>query len=349
MMSFFKEKNNVIFIRVDANEQIATGHVMRCATIAKELIEKDQEVYFLVADQVSRKVVESQGLAAIVLDKQWDDLKQEISQMRELLKQYRPDWLIIDTYYVTSEYFRELHKWTRVAYIDDLRKFHYECDILINYSVYASDMNYEKEYLNTKLLLGCKYAPLRNVFRELPIHVIKEDVQDILLLTGGSDHYHVALNFVNEITKQSEMWANITFHIVCGRFNLDMSELEEIARKCENIKVYPFVEHIEILMQKADIAISAGGSTLYELCACGTPTITYCMADNQLQNVEKFADLGLMEYSGDIRKDYSYNILLDKLGDLAKDKYTRSRCADRLTRMVDGTGAMRITEQLLNG
>lgn len=38
-----------------------------------------------------------------------------------------------------------------------------------------------------------------------------------------------------------------------------------------------------MLMQKADIAISAGGFTLYELCACGTPTITYCMADNQMR------------------------------------------------------------------
>lgn len=336
----------MIFFRADANERIATGHVMRCAAIAKELIEKGQEVCFLVADQVSGKVVENQGLPVIVLDKQWDDLHQEIPLMCELLKRHRPDWLMIDTYYVTPAYVRELHKWTRIAYIDDLKQFHFECDLLINYAVYASDMNYEEAYLNTKLLLGCKYAPLRNVFRSLPVHAIREDVQDILLLTGGSDTYHVALNFANEVVKQQKKWMNVTFHIVCGRFNMDISELEEIARQWDHIKIYPFVEHIETLMQKADIAISAGGSTLYELCACGTPTITYCMADNQLRNVEKFAQLGLMEYSGDVRQDFLYDRLHDKLCDLAKDKCARFRCSDRMIRMVDGMGAMRIAEQL---
>lgn len=337
----------MIFFRADANEQIATGHVMRCAAIAKELVEKGQEVCFLVADQVSGKVVENQGLPVIVLDKQWDDLHQEIPLMCELLKRHRPDWLMIDTYYVTPAYFRELHKWTRIAYIDDLKQFHFECDLLINYSVYASDMNYEDEYLNAKLLLGCKYVPLRKAFRALSTHVIREDVQDILLLTGGSDTYHVALHFVNEVVKQQKKWMNVTFHIVCGRFNMDLSELEKIARQWGHLKIYPFVEHIETLMQKADIAISAGGSTLYELCVCGTPTITYSIADNQLRNVGKFAELGLMEYSGDVRKDFSYDRLLDKLRDLAKDKCARSRFSDRLIRTVDGMGTMYIAKELM--
>lgn len=35
------------------------------------------------------------------------------------------------------------------------------------------------------------------------------------------------------------------------------------------------------LMQQCDMAVSAAGSTLYELCACGMPTITYVLADNQ--------------------------------------------------------------------
>lgn len=338
----------MIFFRADANEQIATGHVMRCAAIAKELIDKGQEVCFLVADKVSEKVVESQGLPVIVLDKQWDDLNQEISLMCELLKQHRPDWLLIDSYYVTVEYFRELHKWTRIAYIDDLNQFRYECDMLINYSVYASDMNYEREYLNTKLLLGCKYVPLRKAFRDLQMHAIRKNVQDILLLTGGSDTYHVALNFVNEIAKQQKKWANITFHVVCGRFNSDMAELEQIARRLENIKIYPFVDGIEMLMQQADIAISAGGSTLYELCACGTPAITYCMADNQLRNIEKFAQLGLMKYSGDVRKHFAYDRLFDQLNDLAKDPCTRSCYSDRMIRKVDGMGTMYIAEQFLH-
>lgn len=58
---------------------------------------------------------------------------------------------------------------------------------------------------------------------------------------------------------------------------------------------------IEKYMMEADIAISAGGSTLYELCAIGTPTISYSFADNQLDNVTKFAEDGLIAYAGDAR------------------------------------------------
>lgn len=347
MISDRKEKDSVIFFRADANEQIATGHVMRCATIAKELIEKGQEVCFLVADQVSQKVVESQGLPVIVLNQKWDDLNQEIPQMCEILKQYRPNWLVIDSYYVTQEYFRALRKWTQIAYVDDLNQFHYECDMLINYTAYAFDLGYEKDYLGTELLLGCKYVPLRSVFRDQPLHVIKEDVQDVLLLTGGSDAYHVALNFVNEIVKQQTKWINVTFHIVCGRFNSDMAELKQTALEWKNVKIYPFVEQIELLMQKADIVVSAGGSTLYELCACGTPTIMYCMADNQLKNVQKFEALGLMEYSGDIRKEYSYEKLVDQIDLLANNCILRAEHAKKMSYFVDGYGSERIAEKLL--
>ena len=56
-------------------------------------------------------------------------------------------------------------------------------------------------------------------------------------------------------------------------------------------------------MQEADLAISAGGTTLYELCAVGTPTICYSMADNQLDNVRQFEKDGLMYYAGDARQD----------------------------------------------
>ncbi len=40
------------------------------------------------------------------------------------------------------------------------------------------------------------------------------------------------------------------------------------------------------LMINNDLAISAGGNTLYELCACGIPTIAIIIADNQRKFVQ---------------------------------------------------------------
>lgn len=49
-----------------------------------------------------------------------------------------------------------------------------------------------------------------------------------------------------------------------------------------------------------------GGSTLYELCACGTPAITYVLADNQIENAVKFESTGYMMYAGDCRAGDSF-------------------------------------------
>lgn len=318
---------------------------MRCAAIAKELIRKGYDTCFIVADEISRSVVESQGIKSIVLNSCWNDLNYEISQICNLLKLHRADWIIIDSYYVTKEYFQELHKWTKIAYIDDLKLFHYECDLLINYSIYASDMKYENEYKNTKLLLGCKYIPLRRQFMNLSIHKCREHVKEVLLLTGGSDTYHVSRDFVNEIVEQQSLWEDITFHIVCGKFNQDILDLERVAQQWGNIKLYLYVEEIETLMQNVDVAVSAGGSTLYELCACGTPTITYCMADNQLQNVNKFHELNLMEYAGDVRKSGTITNIINTLKGYRN--YTiRNEKSNNMRRAVDGYGIERIVNAI---
>ncbi len=40
------------------------------------------------------------------------------------------------------------------------------------------------------------------------------------------------------------------------------------------------------VMLSSDVAISAGGQTLYELARTGTPTVAVSVADNQKKNVE---------------------------------------------------------------
>ena len=336
----------LILFRADANEKIATGHVMRCVTIAREFLIKGYEVCFLVADQISQKAVEDQGMPTILLNTRWDDMDQEIPRVIAILKQYKASWLFVDSYYVTENYFREVRQWVGVAYMDDLHSCHYDCDAIVNYSVYATDMKYENEYINTKLLLGCSYAPLRRNFRAISVHKIHDTVTDVLLLTGGGDGYHVALKFINEVMQQLYKWKDITFHIVCGRFSTDREELERKSYELENIKIYSHVENIEQLMQTADIAILAGGSTLYELCACGTPSITYSIADNQLRNVKKFDQLGLMDYSGDVRDGFEYEDLLKRLSELADNCEKREKQSRQMRQMVDGLGARRIAEAL---
>lgn len=95
---------------------------------------------------------------------------------------------------------------------------------------------------------------------------------------------------------------------ICGVYNRDYDELVEKYVDNNNVMLLKAVENIDVYMRNADIAISAGGTTLYELCACGTPTICYSFADNQLDNVKRFSSDDIMIYAGDVR---SGNVILN--------------------------------------
>lgn len=134
------------------------------------------------------------------------------------------------------------------------------------------------------------------------------------------------------------------FHMVLGAMNPDKDKIKQLAENCKNIVVHQDVENMVELMTSCDIAVSAAGSALYELCACGTPTITYILADNQILGAEAFQKLDLMVNMGDVREKIQMSELVYKKCELNIDK--RKEMASRMQNMVDGFGAERIVNEI---
>jgi len=169
----------MIGIRADANKIIASGHVMRCITIAKELIALGESVTFFVADNEGRDLIENyagdlEHFDVVVLGSTYDHMEDELSVLEKKLMAKGVRALLVDSYFVTRRYFEAINMICPVAYMDDLGKEPYPVDVLINYSGYYETLGYESLYkgmqghkgLPTKLLLGLKYAPLRRQFYE---------------------------------------------------------------------------------------------------------------------------------------------------------------------------------------
>ena len=90
-------------------------------------------------------------------------------------------------------------------------------------------------------------------------------------------------------------------------------------------------------------AVSAGGTTLLELCACGIPTVCFAFADNQLEFAEEMAEHNLLIYAGDVReKDDAPHVICENLVCYTKDAGKRAQSFERMRRLVDGKGAERI-------
>lgn len=339
----------MLYIRADGNPEIGTGHIMRCLSIADALQGLGEKAVFFIADESMEAVISGRGYDVICLHSEWANLNAEIEKMVELVVTHGVGKLLIDSYYVTQQYLQELNKLTYLIYMDDLNMFHYPCDMLVNYNCYADKFDYTSRYPDTSLLLGCHYAPLREEFQDLPHRNLVKIVKSVLITTGGTAPHNVAGKIV-KIAKTSPGLETLEFHITAGHFNAyaeHEDEFRRLATEYEGIIVHRNVQSMSRLMLDCDIAISAGGSTLYELCACGTPTIAFSQADNQIEAVARFGD-SCMISAGDFRASEKECLgkIIDGVRRLAADFELRRELSEKAQRLVDGRGARRLAAVL---
>lgn len=350
----------MFYIRTDANPTIATGHVMRCISIAKEINKLGEKVTFITADLQAQDLIKQNGFTLLCLDSLWNNLEVELVKLIRVIQENEIECLLIDSYYISENYLKELRKYTKIIYLDDLAEFPYPVDVLINYNNFAKNIGYENwaEKTRTKLVLGCKYAPLREEFRGIT-KVPGQYIRRVLVTTGGSDSYHVTRKFfqwfiqINKETSKLQIHSiikNIEFHIVVGKFNLDIEVLKNIESTYPNIILHMNVSNMSELMKESDLAITAGGSTLYELCACGVPMITYSFSDNQLPGVREFEQLGIAKYCGDIRDGEIelWKKILETLQFHIENPTCHNKIMNCMKNLIDGYGACRLAEILLD-
>lgn len=332
----------MIYIRADMNDVIATGHIMRCIAIAEAAKKIGENVVFLIADAQATMLLQERGLRYIVLDTVWNDMESELITIEKVIRDEGIETLLVDSYQVTAGYLKRLSELVKVAYIDDLNVFNYPVDILICYATYWKKFDYSRNSEKTKLFLGTKYTPLRQEFCNCKKRKIKPQVENLLLFSGGSDYYNALELILGEIN--IDKYSRID--VICGIYNENYVLLKEKYKEKQNINIFKSVQNVKDYMMNADMVITAGGTTLYELCAVGTPAISYSLADNQLENVKGFQEDELIDWAGDVRFDnvaQNVNRYLEKYHYNQKLRQKRSM---EMQKKVDGKGAERIVEIL---
>lgn len=339
------------YIRVDANEIIGTGHVMRCLSIAEEFHERGEEVTFIIADTCSQNMIWERGFKTFCLYSAWNDLDQEIDVLLRVIKKQDISLLLIDSYYVTEFYLKAIGQYTRIAYIDDLNRFIYPVDLLINYNIYADSLDYQtryqKEGRNTRFVLGCRYAPLRKEFFSVD-RSTRGEISSILITSGGSDGYNVIGHLLQEISMQS-WFERFNYYVILGRFSKNRNALMDYWSRYSNIHLLSGISNMADYMKKCDIAITAGGVTTYELCACGTPSIMYTLADNQLEIARSVSELGLIPWVGDVRRDMQGSIktILNFVEQSDKNTNSLQQISRKMQKIIDGKGVKRLVDIFL--
>lgn len=376
--------NRLVYIKADGNSHIATGHLVRTLAIARACRSLGLAVIFLVSDEESHELLRSffsdstkKEFPVICSQIAYDHLEKELPFFQTIFTQTHPAAILVDSYFVTAHYFRELRALTQVIYLDDLMAFDYSVDLLINYDVIpdACLSRYQSAYQNAgKLLLGSSYTPLREQFQHtmaagsLTIfagtgNTSAQSVSSytsanaspgcqlhILLTTGGSDSYDVLgklLPILLERVKDTPS-CPVIFHAVIGTLYTHLQELQALAATHPDILLHKNVSDMASLMSAMDLSISAAGTMLYELCAMGIPAISYTIADNQIPAATAFDQVQAIPYIGDIRTTPDLcSHLADQLFVLLADPAARKKQSALMHSLVDGNGAKRIASEIL--
>lgn len=344
----------MVYIRTDANEKIATGHVMRCLTIAEEIIQLKEKVCFVVSSEVSVPLIKERNFEIIITNTQWDDT--DIEYEFNLLSNYaeKGDVLLVDSYFLTSEYLLRMRKIFCVAVFDDMFAEKKMADIIINYNIFYKRFKYDTRYCNDncQLLLGEKYVPLRKQFDLIEPHEKVQNLErpKVLLMCGGGDTQNMIYRILLWLkTNKSDIFDDLEWNVVIGNYNPNKKIIEQFAATKTNIALLENVKNMAELMSGCDLCITAASTVLYECCAMLLPTIFVVVADDQKYDAECFTKDNMMRYCGNFM--YDPNTTLEEIGktlqEIAFDKFVQQDMKNKMKNVVDTHGAQRIAKVLV--
>lgn len=282
---------SIVAIRTDASALIGTGHVSRCMTLANQLTKLGFQVYFIMRDLPGNMIdlVKRYGYEVLNLDvnenQNWEDDAVESIQLLKGLKQ-KPDWLIVDHYQLDDKWESELSDHVaQIMVIDDLANREHKCQILLDQNLYHNpDTRYDHMLgTNTLQLIGPRYVLLRDEFLTQvtrPEPFIGQ-INNVMIYYGGSDPSGETIKVIEALSTND--YQHINFMVVVGNSCLQKNTIERLCIQHDNFHFYCQVPNISELMSTTDLAIGACGTSTWERCYLGIPTLSTEIAANQCE------------------------------------------------------------------
>jgi len=322
-----------VFIITEGGRRFGFGHVTRCISLYQAYAQQKIRAQILVnADNSVRSVLKDTNY--MILD--W--LKHRNRLLRLISGS---DIVIVDSYMADYLFYIKISRICRIAiYIDDNKRVSFPEGTVLNGSIYAETLNYP-ERKGVDYLLGVLYVPVRKAFWNAPRKVISKNVKSVMISFGGTKKVSGAMREVLKFL--GRQYPGLKKNVVMGGIpNKEAADVERCGDSNTRFIYAATTDRLKHIMLKADLAISAGGQTLYELARIGVPTIGICIADNQRRNILGWQRAGfLTQAASPLHK----NLILAMDGLASKAKRERISRIGRA--LVDGRGAERVVKQTL--
>ncbi|AHL32976.1 polysaccharide biosynthesis protein [Pseudomonas brassicacearum] len=366
-----------VVFRADASQQIGTGHVMRCLTLADALNARGAECSFICRahpgnliefirskgypvhslpfscpQEVSLLVTNKAGGGAELAHTAWlgTSLEHDVAECAVILGELNTDWLVVDHYALDARWEVALKRHCRkLMVIDDLADRPHQGDLLLDQTFGRNPEDYALWVPATcTLLCGSQYALLRPEFAELRPYSLarRRDAQlrHLLITMGGVDKDN-ATGQVLYALQSCELPANCRITVVMGATAPWLTEVRQRAEQMPwptDVRVN--VGDMAQLMADSDLAIGAAGSTSWERCCLGLPTVLIVLADNQQQVAKGLEQAGAVYVLQRTQRIAEH--LPQALASLSSSTAFRTAMSQAAQRIADGNGMATVIQYL---
>lgn len=358
-----------IALRVDASLQIGTGHVMRCLTLADALKAQGADCHFIsrahpghlleVIDQRGYKV---HRLAAPLIHTQtvqepahaaWlgSTWQTDAADTATILAGLQPDWLVVDHYALDQRWEETLAPhYRKLLVIDDLADRAHNCDLLLDQNLGRQPAHYDQWVpAHCRVLTGPYYALLRPEFTALRAYSLQRRqaqpaLRQLLITMGGVDQPN-ATGQVLQALKTCALPADCRITVVMGLTAPWLQNVQELAAQMPwPTDVVVNVSDMAQRMADSDLAIGAAGSTSWERCCLGLPTLMVVLADNQQEaaaHLQKAGAATCLEFTRLLHQD-----LHNQLPSLINHPVLRNQMSNCASAITTGLGTERIVSYM---
>ncbi len=353
-----------ILFRVDASPQMGGGHVMRCLTLAGQLMAAGAEVTFVAAAITDplRTLVHNAGVRLIAIEpargsahgaQDWDRASwpepvqlEDAARTAAHLAGTGCDWLVLDHYGLDRCWEAALRPHAgRIAVIDDLANRPHDCELLLDQTYGREEADYRPLVgPDAELLIGAGFALLRPEFGQaraeaLARHQAPGRVERILVSLGMTD-----VGGLTEVAARAALAVtDAHIDIVLGSAAPTLGALRDFVSGNDRLTLHVDTDRVCALMVAADMAIGAAGTTSWERCCLGLPALTFAIAGNQQTIAAKLAEAGAIDFL----RDMDSASIAAAIARLAGDFGRRAALARTSAAICDGTGAAAVAARLI--
>lgn len=323
-----------VVVRADASMTSGTGHVMRCVALAQELGSRGADVVFACASltPMARQRLASENLALLELEPD--------TSIAQLSRHRTPDWVVLDL--GTAFDPAMLDGVDRpVLVIDDLgQDFVTSPDLVVNQNLHAFSTGYGGVDAR-HVLRGPSFLLLRNEFHRRAMDTSAHATgEGVLLSLGGTDPLRLLPPFAEALADEC-----VPVTVVTAAGHPDMSRLRHLAESSDDVCLHEQVVDMAELMSQARMAVTSGGTTVWELAALGVPAIVGSVAPIEDRLLSGLRDRGLFDVLGPYPQ-VAPGALAARVRDRLADEAWLTETARFARRTVDGQGRRRVVDAM---